>query len=455
MAGQGLLVLLLGAVTVWAAATVLHDPGQDLPAGRERVVFWHFWGGAERDIVRQVVERFNASQQRYFVEEVPVPGQNLDMKFYMSVAGGDSPDLLNQDDQVVAQWAARGVLTPLRELTTSDSEYAELQAWLSPAAKRIGTWDNELYALCNAIDIRAMLYRGDIAGQRPPPASIEQFNRLAMVESSSPDRIRYVPDDRRLWAWGIAFGGSFYNEQTQTVTANDPRIVAALEWMTSFTKFHGVEAIRAFRSINREAGAGSMLLDGRYGLMMDGQWRVPELDAALARTSSQPPSSPGTGPASLTSYTVGPLPAPPGGRSRAGWVNGNFFVVPRNCNCPEGAWEFMKFWSGFGGNEDEAAITAASGGWIPASPRVIARPAFQAYLTEHPRFATFVELASSPNQFPTPATPVQAWFYERVNLAAEQALTLQKSPQQSLDEATREIQQRLDDALRAMAAHGK
>ncbi|MCA9117791.1 MAG: extracellular solute-binding protein [Planctomycetaceae bacterium] len=447
-AGRAVLVLLLVVVGVWAGGTVLHDPQLDLPAGRERVVFWHFWGGAERDVVRQVVDRFNRSQSRYHVEEVPVPGQNLDMKFYMSLAGGDAPDLLNQDDQVVAQWAARGVLTPLRELTESDAEYRELQGWLSPSAARIGEWNGELYALCNAIDIRAMLYRADVLQGQPPPVTIEEFTQLAMVESETPDRIRYVPDDRRLWAWGVAFGGSFYDEQTRTVTANDPRIVAALEWMTSFTKFHGVEAIRAFRSINREAGAGSMLLDGRYGLMMDGQWRVPELDAALKSTASAGSVAATAG---IGRYAVGPLPSPAGGRERAGWVNGNFFVVPLGANCPRGAWEFMKFWSGFGGNEREAALTAASGGWIPASPAVIRQPVFQKLLGEHPQFRTFVELAASENQLPTPATPVQAYFYERVNRAAEESLTLQKSPQQALDEATREIQQRLDAALKSQA----
>ena len=30
---------------------------QHMPADRERVVFWHFWGGEERLIVRQIVQR--------------------------------------------------------------------------------------------------------------------------------------------------------------------------------------------------------------------------------------------------------------------------------------------------------------------------------------------------------------------------------------------------------------
>ena len=104
----------------------------------------------------------------------------------------------------------------------------------------------------------------------------------------------------------------------------------------------------------------------------------------------------------------------------------------------------MKFWSGFGGFEREAALTAAQGGWIPASPHVAARPEFQQYLQDHPKFRTFVNLSHSPNQFPTPNVPVQAYFFDRVNQAAQEALALKKSPQQALDEATRDVQTQLD-----------
>ena len=184
-----------------------------------------------------------------------------------------------------------------------------------------------------------------------------------------------------------------------------------------------------------------MLLDGRYGLMMDGQWRIPELDTARQQALEQ-----GREP---IRYGVVSLPAPPGGRTNAGWVNGNFFVVPRGCKNPQGAWEFMKFWSGFGGHEAEAAIMATSGGWIPASPKVVEQPAFEDYLQQHPNFRLFVELASSPHQVPTPPIPVQAYFYERINRAAEEALSLTKTPQQALDDATRDIQTRLVAVLKS------
>ncbi len=433
-------IIVAAAIIAWASLVVLRGADDEVPAGRERVVFWHFWGGTERETVREIVRRFNESQENYFVEEVPVPGQNLDMKFLMAMAGGDYPDLLNQDDQVIAQWASRGVLTPIRELCDGAGEYQRLEEWLSPAARRIGTVDGELFALCNALDIRVLFYREDALHGQPPPTTIAELDAIAKRHPPDANRIPYLPDDRRLWAWGVVFGGDFYDAATGQVTANHPRIVAALEWMVSYSRFHGLPLIRAFRSTNREAGAGSMLLDGRYGLMMDGQWRVIELDDAIRQAMHE-----GRTP---MRYGVVPLPAPPHGRENAGWVNGNFFVVPRGAKNPRGAWEFMKFWSGFGGNEANAAEFAAAGGWVPASPHVVRQPAFQSFLDQHPNFRLFVDLAGSPHQHPTPLVPVQAYFYERINLATEEALSLTKSPQQALDEATADIQRRLKDSRR-------
>ncbi|WP_166827903.1 extracellular solute-binding protein [Thalassoroseus pseudoceratinae] len=399
---------------------------------RERIVFWHFWGGTERTIVQDIVRRFNDSQDLYWVDEIAVPGQNLDMKFFMSLQGGDAPDLLNQDDQVIAQWANAGVLMPIRELCPDEQTYHRLEHWLYPPARQIGTYDNNLYAICNALDIRLLFYRESAIEPFSPPKTISQLDQIAKRPATRERSIAYLPDNRRLWAWGIAFGGDFYDEEQQLVTPDHPKVIEALEWMTSYTDHLGLDQIRAFRSTNREAGAGSMLRDGRYSLMMDGQWRVAELDRVREESSGN------------FQYGVTPLPYPSGGRPNAGWVNGNFFVVPKDCQKKRGVWEFIKFWSGFDGHEADAALTASSGGWIPASPSVTAHPHFQKYLDQHPRFRLFVELAESEYQVPTPAIPVQAYYYERVNQAADEALTLQKTPAQALQDAARDVQLQLD-----------
>jgi len=437
--GVGLIVLV-----VFLAMRERANPRWRVPSGRSEVVFWHFWGGKDRPVVEEICERFNDSQQEFFVRPVAMPGNNLDLKFFLSVAGGDPPDLLNQDDPIVADWAHRGALVPLDELASAE-EYAALGSWLFPAAKQIGSYDGRLYALCNGLDIRALYYNADILDEHglAPPRTIEELDRAASViappDAGPHERYGYLPDPRRLWSWGIVFGGRFYDFESGKVTADSAPVVAALDWMASYSRRYGADQVARFRKGDQALpGAAFPLLEGRYAMIMDGQWRVAEIEAvaAAARERGEQPAR----------YGVVPLPAPEGGVPNAGWVNGNFFVVPRGAKNPRGAWAFMKFWSGFGGHEAEAARACAGGGWIPASQQVVDHPTFQQYLNRYPLFGTFVELAGSPHQVPTPAVPGAQYFQDEVIRAAEDAMYKLTPPREALETATRRIQARLEAA---------
>ena len=94
-------VVLLATVAVLAFRDS-HPARWQVPAGRSEVVFWHFWGGKDRPVVETIVERFNAAQDEFFVRPVAMPGNNLDLKFFLSVPSGKPPDVLNQHNPIVA-----------------------------------------------------------------------------------------------------------------------------------------------------------------------------------------------------------------------------------------------------------------------------------------------------------------------------------------------------------------
>ena len=249
----------------------------------------------------------------------------------------------------------------------------------------------------------------------------------------------YLPDPRRLWAWGIVFGGQFYDPEAKdsasSITADSPEVLAALEWMASYSRRYGVTNVASFRS-GEQALTGSvfpLLADRRYAVIMDGQWRV--RDIATAAKADQAKST--------DKFAVVPLPPPPSGRKDAGWVNGNFFVIPRRANCKEGAWEFMKFWTGFGGTEAHAAKVCAAGGWIPPSQKVVVQPDYQQALEETPLLRQFVRLARSPNQIPVPSLPVSSIYYQEVNRAAQEVMYRGEDPSSALQQAAGEVRERL------------
>ena len=434
---------------------------------REEVVFWHFWGGRDRPIVERIVEQFNASQERYVVRAVAMPGTNLDLKFFLSVAGNDAPDLLNHDDPVVADWAHRGVLTPLAELATEE-QLRRLRAWLFPAAQKLGTYNGRLYALCNGLDIRALYCNTTLLAEHglEPPKSIAELDHIAEMIApagvvSGRKRMGYLPDPRRLWAWGIVFGGSFSDtviqdgpkiaanprsacglaaiQNPQSVTADSPEIVAALSWMALYSRRYGASQVAAFRS-GEQALTGAtfpLLAQRRYAVMMDGQWRVRDITEAQSAATRQGHAG--------DEFAVVPLPAPPGGRSDAGWVNGNYFVVPSQARCKIGAWKFMQFWTGFTDSKTQAAEACAAGGWIPVSQSVVDEPAYQRAILRQPLLAEFVRLASSPNQVPIPALPVASLYNQEVVRAAQEVMYRGAEPKAALEHAANRVRRRLQE----------
>ena len=436
------LVLFVCGLAIWDYL----DVKTQLPPERREVVFWHFWGGADRAIVEDVVNRFNRSQDEHFVRAIAMPGNNLDLKLFLAVSGGEPPDLINQDDPIMADWASRGALVPLDEVASPD-EVERLRAWLVPAARQLGSYNDRMYALCNGLDIRALYYNKTLLDeyQLSPPTNLKELDQIAISttkfddKTGKPERFGFLPDPRRLTAWGAVFGGDFFDEPTGRVTADSDPIVRTLEWMTSYRRRYGTVAVAAFRQGDQSLpGKSFPLLAGRYTMVMDGQWRVRDIVASQDEQRRRG--------VAVTQYGVCPLPAPAGGRERAGWVNGNFFVVPRGAKNQSGAWQFMKFWSGFGGYESEAAKTCRAGGWIPVSKRVVQQPEFQRYLTEQPLFAQFVALAESPNQFPTPVVPGAPFFQRTINAVASTAMYVEGAApaRELLRDATRTIQIQLD-----------
>ncbi len=435
--------------------------GQELEVeypDREEVVFWHFWGGRDRPIVQRVVQQFNASQDQYVVRAIAMPGTNLDLKFFLSVAGNDAPDLLNHDDPVVADWAHRGVLTPISELAT-EAQLQRLQTWLFPAARKLGTYQGKLYALCNGLDIRALYCNQTLLEEYGLnlPKSLSDLDRIAETiapteAGSHRKRMGYLPDPRRLWSWGIAFGGNFADLEEagaqDKITADAPEIVAALSWMASYSRRYGPSQVAAFRS-GEQALTGTkfpLLANRRYAVVMDGQWRVRDIAEAYEAHPNQPqPAGQKTEIGAGDRFAVVPLPAPSGGRSDAGWVNGNFFVVPSQARCKKGAWEFMQFWTGFANSESLAAEACAAGGWIPVSQSVVNEKVYQAAIVKQPLLGEFVRLARSTSQVPVPALPVASLYYQEVIRAAQEVMYRGEDPARALQNATEKICNRLQE----------
>lgn len=424
---------------------------QSQNAGRSEVLFWHFWGGADRDVVDDVVRRFNDSQSEFFVRAIAMPGNNLQAKLFLAIAGGDPPDLVNQDDPIVGDWGWRNAIQSIDSICSKE-EVDEIREHLFPSALKLGSYNNQLFGVCNGLDIRALYYNKTALDQHglEPPQSIGDLDIIAKTfcppGSERPEVFGYLPDSRRLWAWGYVFGGNFFDVQNREVLVHGTPIRKAAEWMSSYARWYGADTINRFRQGDQSLPGKTFpmlpinddAVVGRYVVLMDGQWRVRDIDAFQKRRTDNGIESP--------EFGVCPLPCPEGGRTDAGWVNGNFFVIPKGSKNTRGALAFMKFWIGLD-DPEQAAVTCAAGGWIPVSQSVVEAQSFQDFMKQHPLFTEFVRLAGSKNQFPVPVIPGAPMFKREIERVAATAMS---DPSQSIDDLLKDTDQRIQTHLDRM-----
>ncbi len=418
----GALVSLLAGIAILGVAVTVSPWSETVadPQHRPEVVFWHFWGGADRETVDDVVRRFNQQQSRYFVRAMAMPGSNLDVKLFLAVTGGDPPDVVNQDDPIVADWASRGAIVAL-DSVANQHELSEVERSLFPAARELGMFEGKLFALCNGLDVRALYYDADTLQQLglPPPETIEDLDRIA--EMAAPTTVPqgrscfgFLPNPRNLWCWGYVFGGRFYDPHSRRITLDNPGIVAAMEWMAGYGRRYGSAAIALRARDQSLPGKSFSLLTGRYVAMVDGQWRIRDIELFQSERTRLGLRVPRFG--------VCPLPHTAEGPTNAGWINGNVFVIPAGAKNKRGAWEFMKFWSGLQGHAAAAATSCIRGGWIPVTQQVVAQPAFQAHLARQPLWNTFLTLAGSAAQQPRPNIRAALKLDREVRTVAERAM---------------------------------
>ena len=421
------LILIVGVVLVLAL------PGERTRKypGREPVKFWHMWSGEWKVVIDRIADRFNQSQDKYEVIALSVPGQSADQKFLMSVTGGDAPDVMAQWNQVIPAWAESGLLMPLDKLM-SKAELDELRQAAYPVAMQIGSYKGHLYGVTTGINIHACYFRLDhlaAAGLDPQefPRNMEGLREWGAKlnhfdAEGNLTRIGFLPEKFNMYA--PVFGGGFYDEKAGRVTINTPENLRALTFEFDYRKALGLDHVVRFNSSLNTGGFSTEwpFISGQFSITMDGQWRVEQ----LAKYAPD------------LKYGTAPLPPPSGGKALAGFASGNFMLVPKNAAHAEGAWEFIKFWSGID-NPERAAEFYIWGGWLPLTPKIAAAPAYQDYIRKYPQFKTFLDILSSKNIQTAPPVPYQVMLADFIKRAEDFAMRGEKTPKEALDDLEREV----------------
>ncbi|HEX6972523.1 MAG TPA: ABC transporter substrate-binding protein [Limnochordia bacterium] len=381
--------------------------------------------GASEASLKQVIADFNASQGEIEALGQYVPYSQISQeKLQVMVAGGQPPDVALLADLLVAQYAAVDGLIPLDPYLTRDGIRPD-EFW--PSSWRVGNWQGHHWAMPHTQDARALFINLDhlesagldaVHGPRTLDELVSFTRKLTeRNHDGTLARLGFAPWVWEGWfyTWGWLFGGDFYDAAAARVTVNEPRLVEAMSWLADFARNVVTPA---------EASTAADFFQQRMSMVVAGNW-------TLADIKRNVPDLP---------FGVVPIP-PPAGRGLSTWSGIWTMVIPRGAPHPDAAWEFIKFAVRGRAAVTNAIISSAVPGHIPA-----AREAVRVLSEEYGRqYETFLELMPYSHERPT--MPVGSLMWDKLAEAMNDVIAGRQAPAAALDNANRQIQAALDEAM--------
>jgi multiple sugar transport system substrate-binding protein len=396
-------------------------------------------GSANGDGLVRLAEDFAAANQGCRATMVFLSANNTEImeKLVASVAGGAPPAVAMVPAQQTPLWIGKGVVQPLTKLAQRDRVAKEQffeGYWPQMEVK------GQLWRLPLQIDVNfplfwntAVLRAGGFPSDRAP-ATIDELERIAVALTRSvgePNaQLGIVPwrqynETNSLQTWAYAFGGRFHDASATKVTANDPKIVQALEWMIGWARrLGGYDQIQQAMSGSADEHV-RMIASGRL--------------AFSALTSNAGPAALQINPQVV--LAGGPWPGAAGVRpGEATWLSGRGIGVVNGAKDLESAWRFVR-WIAATDEGTEASVRR-----FTAVPGLKSSPGLK-LLEQDPQLAPYVPALRAAKHTPPGAVlPIDVWGNGRAQLII-QTLKQERTAREALDEITRAAQVDLDAEL--------
>ena len=354
------------------------------PALRGRVVvtYWEKLTGDQADAVRAVVNDFNKSQDRIFVDFSSV--SLIDRKFMLATAGGVPPDLVGLWSHMVPVYAENNALMPLDKLAAENGVKRENYI---DVIWQLCCHRDHLWALPSSPSSIALIWNKKLfreAGLDPdqPPRSIKELEEFSKkLEKHRPDgrlqTVGFLPLEPDWYdtMYGFWFGGELWDGKNK-ITADSPENIAAYQWVQSYPERYGKDNLLAFRDgFGNFDSPENPFISGRVAMELQGAWIYTYIQKYAPNLEWGVAAFPSNDPEHLKDVAI---------------VESDVIAIPAGAKHPKEAFEFLKYLNAQGPMEKMCM------GKLQFSPLKDCSPEF---LRNHPNpyIKVFLDLAKSPN----------------------------------------------------------
>ncbi len=411
-----------------------------------RITYWEKWSGFEAEAMRAVVDQFNASQDRIFVDFVSM--SQIDRKLIVATAGGDPPDVAGIWFAQMSSFADRAALTPLDDFIHRDSGL-KVDDWLAatypPVYADMQAYRGHVYALISAPGTTALYWNKTVfreAGLDPekPPRTLAELNEMSRVltkrnsDTGVVERTGFLPQEPGWFGYSYPawFGGGLINDASDITLAGRPENLAAANWERSYAELIGVDQLKVFASgFGSFASAQQAFFTGDVAMVFQGVWfdrfiakYAPGLDygvAAWPEATGRVPGPP------IQAFTV---------------ADADLLVIPRGAKHAEEAWEFIRFATSANptarSRDEVSGVELLCLGQQKPSPLRVWSPWFGEN-HPHPHIELFRQLAASPRAWHAPKIGVWTEYLREYNTAIQRIRLLQVEPAAALDYAQKRL----------------
>ncbi len=223
--------------------------------GKTQIVFWHAMGGPLGIVMNDLVDRYNKSQDSFYIKSVNMGSYDtLAKKVLASLVANEAPDISQNYETLTKKFIKHSKIVCLDDLIASESE--DIKADIIPVLLENNTFDGKLYSFPFNKSVPVLYYNKTMfakvgldpeRGPETHEEMVEYCRKITQYHQTTPG------EDRSVYGYGCSKANvwSFLNRILQyggTIVKDDPNGIMK----SGFAEPPAIKALQHLQEMLRE-----------------------------------------------------------------------------------------------------------------------------------------------------------------------------------------------------------